>query len=243
MDALTRVKRDVVIANRILARNDVLDAYGHVSIRHPHDPNKYLLARSLSPAIVEEDDIIEFYLDGTPVHDEKRPLYLERYIHGGVYERRPDVKAVLHSHAEDVLPFSISKKVRLRPVIHNVGDMGSEVPVWDIADKFGDETTLLVTNMAQGRDLAGCLDCNRLALMRGHGFVCVGRSINDLVRLSVFIPRNARVMMNAMRMGEFIALSQGEVDARLKLDTESPALLRGWEYWAREAGVGHLLED
>ncbi len=243
MDALTRVKRDVVIANRILARNDVLDAYGHVSMRHPTDPNKYLLARSLSPAIVEEDDIIEFHLDGTPVHDEKRPLYLERYIHGGVYERRPDVKAVLHSHAEDVLPFSISKKVRLRPVIHNVGDMGSEVPVWDIADKFGDETTLLVTNMAQGRDLAGCLDCNRLALMRGHGFVCVGRSINDLVRLSVFIPRNARVMMNAMRMGEFIALSQGEVEARLKLDTESPALLRGWEYWAREAGVGHLLED
>jgi HCOMODA/2-hydroxy-3-carboxy-muconic semialdehyde decarboxylase len=168
---------------------------------------------------------------------------LERYIHGGVYERRADVMAVLHSHAEDVLPFTISKKVRLRPVIHNVGDMGREVPVWDIADKFGDDTTLLVTNMAQSRDLAVCLDCNRMALMRGHGFVCVGRSINDLVRLSVFIPRNARVMMNAMRMGEFIALSEGEVQARLKLDTESPALKRGWEYWAREAGVGHLLED
>ena len=102
------------------------------------------------------------------------------------------------------------------------------MPVWDIAEKFGDETTLLVTNMAQGRDLAHCLDCNRMALMRGHGFVCVGRSINDLVRLSVFIPRNARVMMNAMRMGEFVSLSRGEVEARLKLDTESPALLRGW---------------
>ena len=244
MDALTRVKRDVVIANRILAKNDVLDAYGHVSMRHPLDPTKYLLARSLSPAIVEEDDIIAFHLDGTPVDpDEKRPLYLERYIHGAAYEARPDVMAVLHSHAEDVLPCSISKKVRLRPVIHNVGDMGAEVPVWDIADKFGDETTLLVTNMAQGRDLAVCLDCNRLALMRGHGFVCVGRSINDLVRLSVFIPRNARVMMNAMRMGEFISLSRGEVEARLKLDTESPALKRGWEFWAREAGVGHLLEE
>ena len=244
MNAIARVKRDLVIANRILAQQNVLDAYGHVSLRHPEDAGRYFLARSLSPAIVEEDDIIEFHLDGTPVNAaEKRPLYLERFIHGGVYEKRPEVMSVLHSHAEDVLPFSISKKVRLRPVIHNVGDMGAEVPVWDIADKFGEDTTLLVTNMDQSRDLARCLDCNRLALMRGHGFVCVGRSINDLVRLSVFIPRNARVMMNAMRMGEFIALSRGEVEARLKLDTESPALKRGWEFWAREAGVGHLLED
>ena len=108
VDAITRVKRDVVIANRILARNDVLDAYGHVAMRHPLDSQRYFLARSLSPAIVEEEDIVEFHLDGTPVDpNEKRPLYLERFIHGGVFEKRPEVKASLHSHAEDVLPFSI----------------------------------------------------------------------------------------------------------------------------------------
>ncbi len=243
IDAITRVKRDLVIANRILAQQNVLDAYGHVSIRHPHDAQKYFLARSLSPALVEEDDIIEFNLDGSPAGPEKRSLYLERFIHGGVYEKRPDVQAVLHSHAEDVLPFTISKSTRLRPVIHAVGDMGENVPVWDIADKFGGETTLLVTNMDHSRDLAQCLDCNRLALMRGHGFVCAGRSINDLVRLSVYVPRNARVMMNAMRLGEYISLSRGEIEARLKLDTESPAMKRGWELWAREAGVGHLLGE
>ncbi len=243
IDAITRVKRDVVIANRILAQENVLDAYGHVSIRHPHDPNKYFLSRSLSPALVEESDIIEYNLDGAPADGDKRPPYLERFIHGGVYEKRPDVKAVLHSHAEDVLPFTISKTVRLRPVIHAVGDMGGEVPVWDIADKFGSETTLLVTNMDHSRDLANCMGCGRMALMRGHGFAAAGRSINDLVRLSVYIPRNARVMMNAMRLGEFIALSQGEIEARLKLDTETPAMLRGWEFWAREAGVGHLLSN
>lgn len=243
MDAISRVKRDLVIANRILAQQGVLDAYGHVSIRHPLDPAKYFLARSLSPALVEEDDIIEFHLDGTPTNGDKRSLYLERFIHGGVYEKRPEVQAALHSHAEDTLPFSISKTVKLRPVIHCVGDMGETVPVWDIADQFGHETTLLVTNMAQGRDLAVCLDCNRLALMRGHGFVCVGRSINDLVRLAVYIPRNARVMMNAMRLGEFIPLSRGECEARQGLDLNTPALFRGWEFWAREAGVGHLLGD
>ena len=242
MNAIERTIRDVVIANRILALNKVLDAYGHVSIRHPERPDRYFLARSLSPALVDVDDIIEFQLDGTPVDtNERRPLYLERFIHGGVYEKRPDVKAALHSHADDLLPFSISKTTRLRPVIHAVGDMGETVPVWDIADKFGDETTLLVTNMAQSRDLAGCLGCYRLALMRGHGFVCVGFSINDLVRLSVYIPRNARTQLAAMQMGEYKALSRGEIEARLKLDPESPAMRRGWDYWAHEAGCAHLL--
>jgi ribulose-5-phosphate 4-epimerase/fuculose-1-phosphate aldolase len=242
MDAIERTIRDVVIANRILALNKVLDAYGHVSIRHPERPDRYFLSRSLSPAQVDVDDVIEFNLDGTPVDpNERRPLCLERFIHGGVYEKRPDVKAALHSHADDLLPFSISKTTKLKPVIHAVGDMGADVPVWDIADKFGDETTLLVTNMAQGRDLAGCLGCYRLALMRGHGFVCVGFSINDLVRLSVYIPRNARTQLAAMQMGEYKALSRGEIEARLKLDSESPAMRRGWEHWAHEAGCGHLL--
>ena len=242
MDAIIRVKRDLVIANRILAKNDVLDAYGHVAMRHPLDPSRYFCARSLSPAIVEEDDIVEYHLDGTPVHDEKRPLYLERYIHGGVFEMRPEIKASLHSHAEDVLPFSISKTTKLRAVIHTIGEIGDGVPTWDIRDKFGDATTMLVTNMAQGRDLATCLDCNRMALMRGHGFVAVGRTINDLVRMAVYIPRNARVLMNAMRLGEYIALSPGEIAARAALDPEAPAMKRGWEFWAKEAGVGHLLD-
>lgn len=242
MTPVERTIRDVVIANRILALNKVVDAYGHVSIRHPEHPEHYFLARSLSPAIVEPDDVIEFNLDGTPVDPaEKRPLYLERFIHGGVYEKRADVMAVLHSHADAVLPFSISKTTRLRPVIASVGDIGETVPVWDIADKFGDDTTLLVTNIDQGRDLACCLDCNRLALMRGHGLVCVGFSINDLVRLAVYIPRNAYTQLAAMQMGEYKALSRGETEARLKLDRDSPALRRGWEYWAREAGCAHLL--
>ena len=242
MNAIERTIRDVVIANRILALNKVVDAYGHVSIRHPERPDRFFLACSVSPAIVEIEDVVEFNLDGTPVDpEERRELYVERFIHCGVYEKRPDVKAALHSHADDLLPFSISRNTRLRPVTHNVGDMGHKVPVWDIADKFGDGTTLLVTNMDQGRDLAHCLDCNRLALMRGHGFVCVGRTINDLVRLSVYIPRNARVQLAAMQMGEYKALSRGEIEARLKLDPESRGMKRGWEYWAREAGCEHLL--
>lgn len=131
MDAVERAIRDVVIANRILALHNVLDAYGHVSMRHPERDDRYFLACSISPAIAKVEDIIEFNLDGTPVDvGERRALYIERFIHSGVYETRPDAKAALHSHAEDLLPFSISKKIRLRPVIHNAGDMGHDVPVW-----------------------------------------------------------------------------------------------------------------
>ncbi len=242
MDAVERAKRDLVIANRILAHQRVLDAYGHVSIRNPHDPTRHFLARSTGPAIVEIDDIVEFTHDGAPTSRETRPLYLERFIHGAVYAVRPDVNAVLHAHAEDVLPFTISS-VPFRPVLQNVGDMGAPIPVWDIADRFGTDTDLLVRTIEQGRDLAGTLGAGRIALMRSHGFVSTGRTLNDLVRLSVYVPRNARVLMAAMRLGgEVKGLHPGEMAARLAIDPESPAMRRGWELWAREAGCADLLD-
>src|SRR3954469_4895987 len=168
MDELERATGDLVIANRILAKEDVVDAYGHVSIRHPSKPDHYLLSRSLSPEFVTREDIIEFKLDGTPVSD-TRPAYLERYIHGAVYEARPDVNAVIHSHAEAVLPFSVSK-TPMCCVAHVASDMGSHVPVWDIDEKFGDATNLLVINMDQGRDLAKRLGKNSVARQWGDCF-------------------------------------------------------------------------
>lgn len=243
MDVVERAKRDLVIANRILAHMHVVDAYGHVSIRHPLDPTRHFLARSTGPAIVETGDIVEFTHDGLPVAPEKRPLYLERYIHGAVYTARPDVNAVLHAHAEDVLPFTISS-IPFRPVLQNVGDMGPAIPIWDIANSFGPSTDLLVRNMDQGRDLASTLGQGRVALMRSHGFISAGRTLNDLVRLSVYIPRNARVLMAALRLGGDVkGLHPGEMAARLAIDPESPAMRRGWELWAREAGCANLLDD
>src|SRR5579862_6850831 len=136
MNEMDQARRDLVIANRILAREDVVDAYGHVSMRHPQDPGRYLLSWSRSPELVEEDDIIEFTLDGKPVKEDGRPPYLERFIHGAIYEARPEVQAVIHSHAEDTLPYGITK-TKLVPVIHSGSIIGTDVPVWDIAQQFG----------------------------------------------------------------------------------------------------------
>ena len=240
MTDLERALADVVIANRILAHEGIVDAYGHVSVRHPRDPKRYLLARSLSPEMVQQADIMEFHLDGTPAGGDSRQPYLERFIHGAVYEARPEVLAVVHAHAEDVLPFGITS-TPLRPVIHSGSFMGAEVPVWDIRDRFGD-TNLLVTNMPQGRDLAARLAGNNVALMRGHGFVAAARSLIEVVRMSVYVPRNARVQMAAMRLGEVKPLSRGEIDARnAGYKPHSPETWRAWEYWATRAGCSELL--
>jgi HCOMODA/2-hydroxy-3-carboxy-muconic semialdehyde decarboxylase len=238
-----RIRTDLVIANRILANEDVVDGYGHVSMRNPRNPNHFFMAHSVAPALVTQEDIVEHTLEGNPVSAETRPLYLERFIHGGVYEARPDVIAVVHAHAEAILPYGIASATPLRPVIHSGSFMGAHVPVWDIADRFGD-TNLLVTNMAQARDLAAALGTNNVALMRGHGFVAAARSLIEVVRLSVYVPRNARVLTTALLLGGGVkSLTQGEIDGRNQAayGPYSPATWRAWEYWANRCGCGHMV--
>ena len=242
MSTLDSAIADLVVANRILAREDVVDAYGHISVRHPDNPRHFFISRSVAPELVEREDIVELGLDGEPVREEKRTLYLERFIHAAILEARPDIQAVVHAHAEDILPFGIAQARPLRPVIHSGSFIGANVPVWDIADRFGD-TNLLVTNMEQGRDLAKCLGANNVALMRGHGFASAGRSLIEVVRMSVYLPRNARALLRANELGgEIKYLSQGEIDARNRgYSPYSTETWRAWEYWANKAGCGHML--
>ena len=238
MNTLDTMLNELVVANRVLSKEDIVDAYGHVSIRHPDDPARFFMSRSLPPEMVEREDIMEFAVsDASPIGDD-RQAPIERFIHSGIFESRPDVQAVVHAHAEDVLPFGITE-VPLKPVIHSGSFIGSHVPVWDIADKFGD-TNMLVSNVAHGRDLAGCLGDNNVALMRGHGFAAAARTLIEVVRLSVYLPRNARVQMAAMQMGAFKVVSPGEIAAR---DTTYKPfqIWRAWQYWAHRAGCSHLL--
>ena len=241
MTKLDDLLNQLVVANKILANEGVVDAYGHVSFRHPDNPERFFLARSLAPEFVERDDLLEFTLDGDPVSD-RRPPYLERFIHGGIYESRRDVGAVVHAHAEATLPFGITD-VPLRAVIHSGSFIGTNVPVWNIADEFGD-TNLLVTNRSQGQDLARCLGSNSVVLMRGHGFAAAASSLIEVVRLSVYLPRNARVQLGAMKMGEFKPLSEGEIAARAAdYKPHSVQTWRAWHYWAQRAGCGHLVGE
>ena len=240
MADLEPLLRDLVVANRILANANVVDAYGHVSIRNPNNPDHYFLSCSRSPELVQRADIMEFRLDGTPIDGDSRNPYLERFIHGAAFERNPDIQAVVHSHAEEVLPFTISSQPLL-PVIHSAGFMGPEPPVWDIADKFGD-TTLLVVNMDQGRDLAEAFSKRRIVLMRGHGFAAAGRSLSEVVRLSVMLPRNAKILTAALQFGGLKPLRTGEIALRQDMNPDGKEFYRAWEYWATRAGCADMLD-
>ena len=223
-------------ANHILAREGVLDGYGHVSMRHPDNAAHFLLSRSRSPELVSVEDIMEFTLGGDTVGNDDRPPYLERFIHAAIYKARPDIGSVVHSHQEDVIPYSISS-VPLQAVWHQATCIGYHIPVWDIHDKFGD-TNMLVTNLAQGADLAQALGRDKVALMRGHGFVTTGGEIQDAVSTAIYLPKNARILTTAKLLGGSVTVAtQGEVEKAGPINPAIPAFQRGWEYWLTRAGV------
>ncbi len=234
MNDITPSLWQLVAANRILAHEGVVDAFGHVSLRHPENPDRYLLSQSRAPELVGMNDLMEFTLEGDPIDQERRPMYAERPIHGGVYEARPDVQAVVHNHSPAVIPFGVTG-TPLRPVFHLAAIMGDEVPVWDIRDRFGN-TNLLVTTMEQGRDLARCVGGGRAALMRGHGCVVAGSSLKEAVMAAIYLQVNARLLLDSLPWGNVIYLSAGEVEKMSETQLLPLSVNRAWEYWSMRAG-------
>ena len=233
MSKLDFALEELVTANRILANEGVVDSFGHISVRHPDNPQHYLLSRARAPERIERADIVEYELDGTPIDERGRTPYLERYIHGAIYEKRPDVHSVVHNHSPSVIPFGVTGK-KLKPLLHMCASIGREVPIWDSHDKFGD-TTLLVTDMKMGRDLAKAMGPRPTALMRGHGATVVGRSIRHSVFVSVYLEVGAKLQMQSMAMGKIKYLTKGEVNKIIARVTDY-TLNRAWENWAMRAG-------
>jgi HCOMODA/2-hydroxy-3-carboxy-muconic semialdehyde decarboxylase len=241
MDTATKIRdliEDIVAANRILAAENVVDAYGHVSARHPENPDHYLIARALPPELITAEDIMEISLDGEVLGGDTRKPYLERYIHGAIYEARPDVKSVVHSHSHSVIPYSVTDE-KLRPIVHSCATIGCDIPVWDAQTTFGD-TNLLISNMAMGQDFAKILGQNNTALMRGHGCTVIGRSVREAVYTAVYLEVNAGLQMQASRFPPVKFLTEGEVKIiceRLANAKPKEGYDRAWEYWCRHAGV------
>ncbi len=225
----------LVAANRILANEGVVDAFGHVSVRHPDNAQRYVMSQSRSPELVEFDDLMEFEQTGEPVDPRGRRGYGERMIHGAVYEARPDVNAVIHYHAHAVLPFGLTS-VPFRPVVHNATVIGRHVPVWDIRDEFGD-TDMLVRTMERGRSLARTLEQNTCLLMAGHGAVVVGESVQLAVKAAVYLQGNARVLSEALRLGEPRQFTDGEIELSAAMENSPLGAERAWEYFCLRAGV------
>jgi HCOMODA/2-hydroxy-3-carboxy-muconic semialdehyde decarboxylase len=220
---------DLVVANRILAERGIIDAYGHVSIRHPADPQRYLMARALSPALITAPDIMEFDLNSNPIDRRDRSLFSERFIHGEIYKVRPDVNAVVHTHSAGVIPFGITQ-VPLKPVLHTASFLWVGVPIFEIREAGG-VTNMLVSNDVLGKALAATLGDKPVALMRGHGNVVVGQNVQQAVIRAVYTDENARLQATALAFGGPINYISPEEGA---LRDKEPGDVRGnraWQLW------------
>jgi ribulose-5-phosphate 4-epimerase/fuculose-1-phosphate aldolase len=234
--------QELVVANRILANEGVVDALGHMSRRHPERPERYLLSCSRSPALVSEDDIMEFDLDNNPVDPRGRPMYAERPIHGSVYAARPEVHSVCHSHAQPLIPFSVTA-APLRPVWAVAATIGDRVPVWDIRDDFPDDGGMLVVNSQIGGSLARRLGSGRCCLLAGHGAVVAEESIRRVVQIAINLVANAALLAQARLMvsdpnSDVRFLSGPEITEMTELSFSPGPLGRMWEYWAKRASPG-----
>ncbi|MBB3142149.1 class II aldolase/adducin family protein [Halomonas organivorans] len=224
---------DLVDANHILFNEGVLDAFGHVSVRHPEAPERFLLARNMAPGLVTRDDILEFELDGTPADADGRKVYLERFIHGEIYRARPDVMAVVHSHSPSVVPFSAVASTPLRPMCHMSGFLGEGAPIFEIRDVAGSATDLLIRDAPLGEALAHSLGDNNVVLMRGHGATVTAPSLKQAVYRAVYVEVNARLQADALRLGPVEYLTAGE--ARSAMETTEGQVERPWQLWKQRA--------
>lgn len=221
---------DLAAASRILAAQGVVDGFGHVSLRHPGNPQRFLMSRAIAPALAMPDDIIEYDLDSNAVNANGRASFLERFIHGQIYKARPDVMSVVHSHSPAVIPFGLTG-LPMQAMYHNAAFLAGGVPVFDIAEQFGN-TDMLVGNNERGLALAGSLGGSAVALMRAHGSVAVGPSLQAAVFRAVYTEVSARVQQAALLHGLPIKALNAE-EGRLADVTNMTAGMRAWDLWRR----------
>lgn len=229
------IRRNLAIANRILANEGVVDAFGHVSQRSADREDRFFISTSKPPATVMPSDIIELDFNGDPVDPAAPPSYLERFIHAEIYRARPDVQAIVHSHSPSVLPFSVVKDAPLRCLCHMTGFLGEGVPIFEIRDYEGERSDLLVRSSKLGAALAECLGDETVILMRGHGSTAVGHSLPQAVYHAVYAEVNARIQLQAMQLGPVTYLSAGE--AELATSTAVP-VGRSWDLWVSQVDLG-----
>ena len=233
-ETLATTIRELVDANHILFDQGVVDGFGHVSVRHPERRDRFLLARSMAPALVTEKDILEYDLDGNPVVPGSPPAYLERFIHGEIYRKRGDVVSVVHSHSPSVVPFSVVTGTRLRPVCHMCGFLSEKgTPIFEIRDFAGPGSDLLITSGKLGAALADTLSDGPAVLMRGHGSTVVGSTLRQAVFRAVYTEIGARLQMDAMRLGPVTYLTEEETVGTTK--TISTQYDRSWLLWLKAA--------
>jgi ribulose-5-phosphate 4-epimerase/fuculose-1-phosphate aldolase len=230
-DGRAKAVADLVAANHILADRGVFDGYGHVSVRDPTHPNRFLLARSMAPELVTATDVLEHDFEGNAVAPPETKLYNERFIHAEIYRAHPEVNAIVHCHAPSLIPFGITG-VPLRPVYHMSSFLGAGAPVFDIRSAARGSTDMLVRTPELGRALSRTLGSHPVVLMRGHGAVIVAGDVPQVVFRSVYTELNAQLQAQALALGKKVIYLDAE-EAKKAEASNNGTIARPWELWLR----------
>jgi ribulose-5-phosphate 4-epimerase/fuculose-1-phosphate aldolase len=225
---------DLVAANRILSDQGVVDGFGHVSARHEEDATRFLLARSMAPGLVMADDIMEFDLDGSALDPRGRTLYVERFIHSEIYKAHPEVRAIVHSHSPSIIPFGVTS-VPLRPIYHMSSFLGAGVPIFEIREAGGPATDMLIRSPELGAALAHSVGKSAVVLMRGHGNVVIGDSVQQVVFRATYTEVNAKLQAEALRLGQGEVNFLNSEEAARATATNNAVISRPWELWKQQA--------
>jgi HCOMODA/2-hydroxy-3-carboxy-muconic semialdehyde decarboxylase len=221
---------DLVAANRILAEHGVIDAYGHVSLRSPDDPNRFFIARAIAPETVQAEDILEYDLDANPLDPRGRDSVSERFIHSEIYRARPDVVSVVHTHSPSVIPFSVTG-VKMRALFHMASFIGEGLPNFEIR-KAKKGSDLLVRDSRLGKALAKTLAAKPAVLMRGHGSAVTGENLQRAVGRSIYMEMSARMQMQALLLSRRITFLDA---AEVKASAPVQDYKRAWPLWREKA--------
>ena len=230
-DSLAAIRAELSLANRILAHEGIVDAFGHISVRHATDPGRFLISRHRAPQLVAPEDILEYTLDTEPVHPTNVRHYGERVIHGCIYQARPDIISICHHHAPAMMPYAISRAAMV-PVYHLGASMGLQVPFWDSRDDFG-STALVLVKPEEGRSLAKALGQGWTILMGRHGATAAGKSIRECVFRTIFSCKNAELQTQAHLLGHVEPLSEKEVELAAAYNLRPAPQERAWDYWVK----------
>jgi HCOMODA/2-hydroxy-3-carboxy-muconic semialdehyde decarboxylase len=222
---------ELVTANHILYNQGILDAYGHVAVRDPDDPQRFLLARHMAPGIVTADDIITFDFDCNVIEGSRARPYTERWIYSAVFAARPDVNGIVHTHSHSLVPYGTTR-TPLKPLWAPAAFLGFGVAQFDTRDIAGD-TDLMIRDAALGRALAAALGDRPVVLMRGHGGTVVGKSLREAVYRAIYIEANAKIDTAARGFeNEPIYMSEGEARLSQAHHDTDPSYRRVWEFWS-----------
>ena len=217
---------EAAAATRMLVEERILDYSGHVSIRIPDQDAFVIQIGSNSRAEVDPASMLVVDFDGKVLEGDGQPPS-EIPIHIEILKARPDVHAVLHSHMELAIAFTMMEGVTLQPMRARASRWKSGIPT--------DPDPSHIKTTEQGRALAKTLGPHHAVLMRAHGLTLVAELVQALFIDAVHFKENATAQMQALQAGaKPMPLTEAEIEQIEKMEMRDWHIKKLWNYYVRK---------